>query len=106
MKLLNRDSVVQQLRGELYPRVLADKVGPVTPIISDVTEKLERKERKIAVLYETMGELEMCAIKQHSTPIIAILDSMETLNRVTVKILLRQNGMDPRMCDQNYIHTS
>ena len=45
---LNHDSVVQQL----YPQVLAEKISPVTPTISDLNEKVETKERKISVLEE------------------------------------------------------
>ena len=59
-ELLNHDSVVQQL----YPQVLAEKISPVTPTISDLNEKVETKERKIATLEEKMEQLEMCGFKQ------------------------------------------
>ena len=84
----------------MYSQVLADNISPVTPMICDLNEKLETEERKIAVMEENMEQLEMCVIKQNSTPVIAILNSVESLNLVTLKVLLRKNGNDPRVTNE------
>ena len=83
--------------------MLADKIGPVASTISDLNKKLETNDRKIAVLEEKMEHLEMCAIEQNSMQVVAILVSMESLYRVTVKILLRKYGMDPVCVTNEYI---